>query len=133
MIDWCNDSSIHMFLSTKIAIEKVLVKRFVRQAIELMSTEEIKSNIQILDKGGFDISNQTTKQQLTACLVKLVRRTRNTQTQQRNRKSKGDKVESYPSRTNNILISPSGLKKKRQNNERQKQQRARKRVEKKRG
>ena len=96
------------------------MRKIVSQAIDLMSTEEIKSNIQILDKGGFDISNQTTKQQLTACLVKLVRRTRNTQTQQRNRKSKGDKVESYPSRTNNILISPSGLKKKRQNNDRKK-------------
>ena len=109
-----------MFLSKKIAIENIQMRKIVSQAIDLMSTEEIKSNIQILDKGGFDISNQTTKQQLTACLVKLVRRTRNTQTQQRNRKSKGDKVESYPSRTNNILISPSGLKKKRQNNDRKK-------------
>ena len=65
-----------MFLSKKIANEKVLVKRFVRQAIELMSTEEILSNIQILDNGGFDISNQTTKEQLKAYLVKLVRRIR---------------------------------------------------------
>ena len=133
MIDWRNDSSIHMFLSTKIAIEKVLVKRFVRQAIELMSTEEIKSNIQILDNGGFDISNQTTKEQLKAYLVKLVRRIRNTHNQQTQRKRKRDKVENYPSRTKNILISPSGLKARRLRNEREKRQRTRKRVENKRG
>ena len=132
MIDWSNDGSIHMFLCKKIAIEKVLVKRFVRQAIELMSTEEILSNIEILDNGGFDISDQTTKEQLKAYLVKLVSRIRKTYNEKRHRKGKRDKVESYPSRTKNILISPSGLKKRRQNNDRKVQQRTRKRVEKKR-
>ena len=133
MIDWRNDSSIHMFLSMKIAIEKVLVKIFVHQAIELMSTEEIKSNIQNLDNGGFDISNQTTKEQLKAYLVNLVRRIRKTYNKKSHRKRKRDKVDINPSRTKNILISPSGLKKKRQDNDRKIQQRARRRVEKKRG
>ena len=132
MIDWCNDGSIHMFLSKKIVNEKVLVKRFVRQAIELMSTEEILSNIEILDNDGFDISNQTTKEQLKAYLVKLVRRTRNMRNLQRHRKRKRDKVDINPSRTKNILISPSGLKARRQDNDRKIQQRTRKRVEKKR-
>ena len=77
-----------MFLSKKTVNEKVLVKRFVRQAIELMSTEEILSNIEILDNDGFDISNQTTKEQLKAYLIKLVRRIRNTHNHQRQRKRK---------------------------------------------
>ena len=113
VIDWRNDSSIRMFLSKKITIEKVLVKRFVHQAIELMSTEEIRSNIQILDNGGFDISNQTTKEQLKAYLVKLVRRIRKYDKEKSLKKRKQDEVDINPSRTKNILISPSGLKKKR--------------------
>ena len=121
-----------MFLSTKIAIEKVLVKRFVHQAIELMSTKEILSNIQILDNGGFDISNQTTKEQLKAYLVKLVRRIRLSYKEKSLKKRKRDKVDIHPSRTKNILISPSGLKARRLRNEREKRQRTRKRVEKKR-
>ena len=48
------------------------MRKIVSQAIELMSTEEIKSNIQNLDNGGFDISNQTTKEQLKAYLVKPI-------------------------------------------------------------
>ena len=74
-----------MFLSKKIAIEKILVKRFAHQAIELMSTEKIKSNNQILNSGGFDISNQTTKEQLKAYLVKLVSRIRKTYNKKRHR------------------------------------------------
>ena len=104
------------------------MRKIVSQAIELMSTEEIKSNIQILDNGGFDISNQTTKEQLKAYLVKLVRRIRQLHSYNRCRKRKRDKVDSYPSRTKNILISPSGLKKRRQDNDRKIQKRARKRV-----
>ena len=117
-----------MFLSKKISIKNIQMRKIVSQAIELMSTEEIKSNIQILDNGGFDISNQTTKEQLKAYLVKLVRRIRQLHSYNRCRKRKRDKVDSYPSRTKNILISPSGLKKRRENNERQKRQRARKRA-----
>ena len=96
-----------------------------------MSTEEILSNIRNLDNGGFDVSNQTTKELLKAYLVKLVRRTRNMRNQQRLRKRKRDKVDIHPSRTKNILISPSGLKKQRLSNDRKLQQRARKKVEKK--
>ena len=96
-----------------------------------MSTEEILSNIQILDNGGFDISNQNTKEQLKAYLVKLVRRVRQLHSNNRCRKRKRDKVDIHPSRTKNILISPSGLKARRQDNERLKRQRTRKRVEKK--
>ena len=95
-----------------------------------MSTEEILSNIQNLDNGGFDVSNQTTKELLKAYLVKLVRRTRNMRNLQRHRKRKRDKVDIHPSRTKNILISPSGLKARRLRNEREKQQRTRQRVEK---
>ena len=91
-IDWRNDSSIRMFLSKKITIEKVLVKRFVHQAIELMSTEEIRSSIQILDNGGFDISNQTTKEQLKAYLVKLVSRIRKTYNKKRLEKESKTKL-----------------------------------------
>ena len=94
-----------------------------------MSTEEILSNIQNLDNGGFDVSNQTTKELLKAYLVKLVRRTRNMRNQQRLRKRKRNKADINPSRTKNILVSPSGLKKQRLSNDRQKRQRTRKRVE----
>ena len=118
-----------MFLSKKTVNEKVLVKRFVRQAIELMSTEEILSNIEILDNDGFDISNQTTKEQLKAYLVKLVRRVRQLHSNNRCRKRKRNKADINPSRTKNILVSPSGLKKKRLSSERLKRQRTRKRVE----
>ena len=104
------------------------MRKIVSQAIELMSTEEIKSNIQILDNGGFDISNQTTKEQLKAYLVKLVRIIRKSYKRKNPRKREQDKVDNYPSRTKNILISPSGLKKRRQDNERLKRQRTRKRV-----
>ena len=96
-----------------------------------MSSEEILSNIRNLDNGGFDVSNQTTKELLKAYLVKLVRRIRQLHSYNKCRKRKRDKVENYPSRTKNILISPSGLKKQRQNNDRKIQQRTRKRVEKK--
>ena len=84
-----------------------------------MSTEESKSNIQILDNGGFDISNQTTKEQSKAYFVKLVT-------------TLGTRITiKHIERVNKTkwkIISPSGLKKKRQNNERQKWQRTRKRV-----
>ena len=53
--------------------------------------------------------------------------------QQRHRKRTQDKADIHLSRTKNILISPSGLKARRQDNERQKRQRTRKRVAKKRG
>ena len=132
VIDWRNDGSIRMFLTTKISNKNIQMRKIVSQAIELMSTEEIKSNIQNLDNGGFDISNQTSKEQLKAYLVKLVRRIRKTYNQKSHRKRKRDKADINPSRTKNILISPSGLKKKRQDNERQKRQRSRKRVKKKR-
>ena len=83
-----------------------------------MSSEEILSNIRNLDNGGFDVSNQTTKELLKAYLVKLVGRIRNTHNHQRQRKRKRDKVDINPSRTKNILISPSGLKARRQDNDR---------------
>ena len=98
-----------MFLSKKMSIKNIQMRKIVSQAIELMSTEEIKSNIQILDNGGFDISNQTTKEQLKGYLVKLVRRIRKLHSYNRCRKRKRDKADINPSRKKNILISPSGL------------------------
>ena len=118
MIDWRNDSSIRTFLCKKISNKNFQRRKIVSQAIELMSTEEILSNIRNLDNGGFDVSNQTTKELLKAYLVKLVRRIRQLHSYNMCRKRKRDKVEINPSRTKNILISPSGLKARRQDTER---------------
>ena len=57
VIDWRNDGSIRMFLTKTISNKNIQIRKIVSQAIELMSTEEIKSNIQNLDNGGFDVSN----------------------------------------------------------------------------
>ena len=74
-IDWLNDNSIRSFIKNKAPTCIVRKTRIVEQALAMLTIEEIKNDIAILDNESFMLENNGEKE-LRSQLSKLIERYR---------------------------------------------------------
>ena len=121
VIDWSNDNSIRFFIKDRLEGSVVRNRKIINQAVGMMTIDEVKNDISILDNKSFSIENAS-EEEYRSKIIKLIRRQRNNMHVNRCTKKKKSKSTNYLSRANNITVTTCGKRKKDELNSRQKQQ-----------
>ena len=109
-LDWSNDNKIRLYLFKQIAIQSINSNKILSQAIKLMPIDKVVNDVSILCKDELVLGNQS-EHSIRHELNKLVKIYRKNCEQTANRKKAKTKVDNYPSRTKNILITACGIRK----------------------
>ena len=126
-IDWLDDNSIRSLIKNKAPTCIVRKTRIVQQALAMLTIEEIKNNIAILDNESF-MSENNDKKELRCELSKLIERYRRNMQSRRCKEKKKKTISNYPSRANNIQVTTCGIRKREELNNRRNEQRKKKRL-----
>ena len=127
LIDWSNNNSIQFFIKYRSEGSVVRNRKIINQAVDMMTIDEVKNDISMLDNKSFSIGNAS-EEECRSKILKLICRQRHNMQMNHYRKKKKSKVTNYLLRANNITVTTCGKRKKDELNSRQKQQRKIKKV-----